>query len=42
MPGTLKCPGATDHAIAREFAAIEGSRLRHLAHNKHELTWTLL
>ncbi len=38
---TLKFQGATDHAISREFAAIPGSRLLHLSHNKHELTWML-
>jgi 23S rRNA (cytidine2498-2'-O)-methyltransferase len=36
---TLKFQGETDHATARTFAAIPGSRLLHLAHNKHELTW---
>jgi 23S rRNA (cytidine2498-2'-O)-methyltransferase len=36
---TVKFQGRTDHAAAREFAAIEGSRLLHLFHNKHELTW---
>jgi 23S rRNA (cytidine2498-2'-O)-methyltransferase len=36
---TIKFQGETDHAIARRFAAIPGSRLRHLFHNKHELTW---
>jgi 23S rRNA (cytidine2498-2'-O)-methyltransferase len=36
---TLKFQGETDHATAREFAAIPGSRLVHLFHNKHELTW---
>ena len=36
---TLKFQGATDHATARRFAAIPGSELRHLYHNKHELTW---
>jgi 23S rRNA (cytidine2498-2'-O)-methyltransferase len=36
---TLKFQGATDHETARRFAAIPGSRLLHLAHNKHELTW---
>jgi len=36
---TLKFQGATDHATARGFAAIPGSRLLHLHHNKHELTW---
>jgi 23S rRNA (cytidine2498-2'-O)-methyltransferase len=36
---TLKFQGATDHATARAFAAIPGSTLFHLAHNRHELTW---
>ncbi len=36
---TIKFQGATDHATARRFAAIPGSQLRHLFHNKHELTW---
>lgn len=36
---TVKFQGKTDHAAAREFAAIPGSRLAHLFHNKHELTW---
>lgn len=36
---TLKFQGATDHEAARAFAAIPGSRVMHLAHNKHELTW---
>jgi 23S rRNA (cytidine2498-2'-O)-methyltransferase len=39
---TIKFQGATDHATARRFAAIPGSQLRHLYHNKHELTWSLL
>lgn len=38
---TLKFQGETDHETARAFAAIEGSRLLHLSHNKHELTWML-
>jgi 23S rRNA (cytidine2498-2'-O)-methyltransferase len=37
---TIKFQGGTDHATARRFAAIPGSELRHLFHNKHELTWT--
>jgi 23S rRNA (cytidine2498-2'-O)-methyltransferase len=37
---TIKFQGKTDHEIARRFAAIPGSQLRHLFHNKHELTWT--
>ncbi len=36
---TLKFQGPTDHETARAFAAIPGSRLMHLCHNKHELTW---
>lgn len=39
---TLKFQGETDHATAREFAAIPGSQLMHLFHNKHELTWAKL
>jgi 23S rRNA (cytidine2498-2'-O)-methyltransferase len=35
---TVKFQGRTDHDIARRFAAIPGSQLRHLFHNKHELT----
>lgn len=36
---TLKFQGATDHAIASAFAAIEGGRVLHLHHNRHELTF---
>jgi len=36
---TLKFQGETDHATAARFAAIPGSTLRHMFHNKHELTW---
>jgi 23S rRNA (cytidine2498-2'-O)-methyltransferase len=36
---TLKFQGATDHDTARAFAAIPGSKVFHLAHNRHELTW---
>jgi 23S rRNA (cytidine2498-2'-O)-methyltransferase len=39
---TIKFQGETDHDIARRFAAIPGSQLRHLFHNKHELTWIKL
>jgi 23S rRNA (cytidine2498-2'-O)-methyltransferase len=39
---TVKFQGITDHAVARRFAAIPGSQLRHLFHNKHELTWVKL
>lgn len=37
---TIKFQGETDHAVARRFAAIPGSQLHHLSHNKHELTWS--
>ena len=39
---TIKFQGATDHETARRFAAIPNSRLMHLSHNKHELTWVKL
>jgi 23S rRNA (cytidine2498-2'-O)-methyltransferase len=39
---TLKFQGATDFAAMHAFAAIPGSRLLHLHHNKHELTWIRL
>jgi len=39
---TLKFQGETDRETAAAFAAIPGSRLFHLFHNKHELTWVLL
>jgi 23S rRNA (cytidine2498-2'-O)-methyltransferase len=39
---TIKFQGATDFDAMRQFAAIPGSRLLHLHHNKHELTWILL
>lgn len=38
---TIKFQGATDFAAMRDFAAIPGSRLMHLHHNKHELTFML-
>jgi len=37
---TIKFQGPTDHETARRFAAIPGSQLHHLFHNKHELTWS--
>ena len=37
---TLKFQGETDHATAGIFASIDGATLRHLAVNRHELTWT--
>jgi 23S rRNA (cytidine2498-2'-O)-methyltransferase len=39
---TVKFQGVTDHEIARAFAAIEGGRLFHMHHNRHELTFALL
>ncbi len=36
---TLKFQGATDHGAAADFAAIPGGKVRHLFHNKHELTF---
>ena len=36
---TIKFQHETDHETARRFAAIEGSKLAHLSHNRHELTW---
>lgn len=36
---TLKFKGQTDFSIIEKFAAIPGSKMRHLMHNKHELTW---
>jgi 23S rRNA (cytidine2498-2'-O)-methyltransferase len=39
---TIKFQGKTDHEAARAFVAIPGSRLMHLHHNKHELTWVRL
>ena len=36
---TLKFQGDTDHETVRGFAEIPGSRLLHLHHNRHELTW---
>jgi 23S rRNA (cytidine2498-2'-O)-methyltransferase len=37
---TIKFQGPTDHETARRFAEIPGSQVRHLFHNKHELTWS--
>ncbi len=36
---TLKFQGEADREIIRKFAAIDGSHICHLFHNKHELTW---
>ena len=39
---TIKFQGETDHNAIAEFAAIPGSEVRHLYHNKHEVTWCKL
>ena len=39
---TIKFQNETDFAAQARFAAIPGSRLRHLHNNKHELTWVKL
>lgn len=36
---SVKFQGDTHYGTIPEFAQIEGSRLFHLTHNKHELTW---
>lgn len=36
---TIKFQGATEMAPLAPLAKVEGSRLLHLHHNKHELTW---
>jgi 23S rRNA (cytidine2498-2'-O)-methyltransferase len=36
---TIKMQGSADFDTPRRFAAIPGSRVVHLYHNKHELTW---
>ena len=38
---TIKFQGGTDHDAAAAFAAIDGARVMHLHHNKHELTFVL-
>jgi 23S rRNA (cytidine2498-2'-O)-methyltransferase len=37
---TIKFQGPTNHDVVREFMALPGARVRHLFHNKHELTWS--
>ena len=37
---TIKFQGETDFATLAKFRAISGSRLQHLCHNKHEVTWS--
>lgn len=39
MVVTIKFQGDTDHEIVAAFRAIEGGRVFHLHHNKHELTF---
>jgi 23S rRNA (cytidine2498-2'-O)-methyltransferase len=39
---TIKFQGETDFQTLARFAAIPGSQLMHLHHNKHELTWIRL
>lgn len=39
---TIKFKGETDHRAVEAFAAIPGSQLMHLCHNRHELTWVCL
>jgi 23S rRNA (cytidine2498-2'-O)-methyltransferase len=36
---TIKFQGDDEHEAARQFYEIPGSRIVHLHHNKHELTW---
>ena len=38
---TIKFQGGTDHDTAAAFAALPGAQVRHLHHNKHELTFFL-
>ncbi len=40
--GTIKLQGKTDFGILKAFEEIPHSRLIHLFHNKHELTWVNL
>jgi 23S rRNA (cytidine2498-2'-O)-methyltransferase len=42
MVVTVKFQGATDHGVARAFAAIDGGRVFHLHNNRHELTFARL
>lgn len=39
---TVKLQGETDFALLDRFRAIDGARLLHLSHNKHELTFVRL
>ncbi len=38
---TLKFKGETDWQAIHKFRSVEGSRVVHLIHNKHEVTWIL-
>ncbi|MDR1211782.1 MAG: hypothetical protein LBK40_06080 [Spirochaetaceae bacterium] len=38
---TIKMQGPSDNETVRRFAGIPGSRVVHLCHNKHELTWIM-
>lgn len=38
---TIKYKGSTDFKTTDEFLKISGSRIVHLCHNKHEVTWIL-
>lgn len=38
---TIKFKGKTDFEVVERFKAITGSKLVHLYHNKHEITWIL-
>lgn len=38
---TIKFQGETDSQILKEFLKIPGSKIKHLVHNKHEVTWWL-
>ena len=39
---TIKFQGDTDFEAIELFKSVDGSRIIHLFHNKHELTWVLL
>ncbi len=36
---TIKFKGKTDHEIIQRLRAIPGAKIKHMFHNKHELTW---
>jgi len=38
---TIKFQGNSHYGVLRDFASVPGSRIVHLASNKHELTWML-